>query len=412
MLKALVKNPIIAWIILLVSLISTISAYVLTTHHLDNRDQTKFESETLQIIDSIQDRFSIYEQTLRAGVAYIYGSENVSHQEWKTYLETINTPVYWPGIQGIGWSVAKHSQQDDKFSTSVVYLEPLDWRNKRAVGYDMWSEPVRRKAMKSAMETGLATTSGIITLVQETNENIQKGFLTYLPVYKTRSTPATVKDRKEQIWGWVYAPFRIKDFIQGTFSSTNKKIEFQIYDGEQIDSNQLLYQSKDFYKDDLINAKFTQTTTIQVKGHSWTFVFYADAIQEQSPIYLLPTFIVIAGVLFHMLLFATIFVLYYSNKTTEKIVLERTEELQKAKTLLEDTVKERTKELKKAHDNLEQDVKDRTLELQNKIKELEAINQASMGREERMIELKKQINQLSIELGKPEPYDLSLLQKT
>ena len=33
---------------------------------------------------------------------------------------------------------------------SIIYLEPLDRRNRAAVGYDMFSEPVRREAMARA----------------------------------------------------------------------------------------------------------------------------------------------------------------------------------------------------------------------------------------------------------------------
>ncbi|WP_353850005.1 CHASE domain-containing protein [Accumulibacter sp.] len=34
--------------------------------------------------------------------------------------------------------------------SSIVYLEPFDWRNQRAFGYDMYSEPVRQRAMERA----------------------------------------------------------------------------------------------------------------------------------------------------------------------------------------------------------------------------------------------------------------------
>lgn len=44
-------------------------------------------------------------------------------------------------------------------------------------------------------------------------------------------------------------------------------------------------------------------------------------------------------------------------------------------------------------------------EIRAKTRELEDFNEAATGREIRMIELKKEINRLSVELGRKVPYD-------
>ena len=49
-------------------------------------------------------------------------------------------------------------------------------------------------------------------------------------------------------------------------------------------------------------------------------------------------------------------------------------------------------------------------ELTRQVQELELFNRLAVGRELRMIELKRQINELSEQLGKEAPYDLSLLE--
>jgi phage regulator Rha-like protein len=47
--------------------------------------------------------------------------------------------------------------------------------------------------------------------------------------------------------------------------------------------------------------------------------------------------------------------------------------------------------------------------LAQRVEELERFHRLSVGRELRMIELKRQVNELSEQLGKEAPYDLSLL---
>jgi len=79
----------------------------------------------------------------------------------------------------------------------------------------MWSNEMRRNAMARVRDTGEASTSGIITLVQETSIDVQRGFLTYLPLYRNGMPVDTVDQRREAIVGWVYSPFRMGDLMKG-----------------------------------------------------------------------------------------------------------------------------------------------------------------------------------------------------
>lgn len=52
----------------------------------------------------------------------------------------------------------------------------------------MFSEDIRRKAMARARDTGLPALSGKVILKQETDTDVQNGFLLYVPVYKKTSS--------------------------------------------------------------------------------------------------------------------------------------------------------------------------------------------------------------------------------
>ncbi len=79
--------------------------------------------------------------------------------------------------------------------------------------------------------------------------------------------------------------------------------------------------------------------------------------------------------------------------------LERVKaELENAKSVLEIKVKARTWELRELTQNLEEQVKERTKELQEKIEESQKMIKLMVGRELRMVELKKEIQKLKEKL--------------
>lgn len=81
-------------------------------------------------------------------------------------------------------------------------------------------------------------------------------------------------------------------------------------------------------------------------------------------------------------------------------LLDTQDELEDVRTTLEIKVAARTTELSKLTETLDEQVKERTKELQVKIDELETFQRLSVGRELKMIELKKEIEKIKEEYGK------------
>lgn len=91
-----------------------------------------------------------------------------------------------------------------------------------------------------------------------------------------------------------------------------------------------------------------------------------------------------------------IVLLIKKNKEIQKLNLQ----LEETKVVAEIKIRSRTKELEELADSLDGQVKKRTKELEEKIKDLEKIKRLSIGRELKMIELKKEIKSLKKEVKK------------
>lgn len=261
-----------AWfpiMVLIIGLASSAAASYLISRAVFARDQERFENIAARTGDAILDRMDTYTGVLSSAAGLFAANETVTREQFHAFVERLELQRRYPGIQGIGFTKRLLPHEVGPFVESVrrdpggvgpgfhiwpdtprdeyhtiVYLEPLDARNLAAIGYDMFTDPVRREAMERARDTGLPAASGRVTLVQEIDRDVQTGFLIYVPVYRTPQVPETVEQRREGLVGFVYSPFRTADLLEGIFGAEPRpRIHFRLYDGEQPVPEALMYDS-------------------------------------------------------------------------------------------------------------------------------------------------------------------------
>ncbi len=260
------------------------------------RDEARFENLVQAASDRIQRRLDTYVALLEGTEGLFATQHEVTPAEFSEFVQLLRVQTQYSGIQGIGftrrlspgerpalehWARTKGEQPGfhvwpdvagDELH-SIVFLEPRDARNQAAMGYNMYSEPIRREAMARARDTGQPALTGKVTLKQEIHEEKQAGFLLYLPVYRGGHVPATVEGRREALVGFVYSPFRAGDLLQGIFGTERQpRLAFQLYDGPAVEPERLLHSSSG--AEPLPHEPmFTTTTTLTVAGRPWTLVF-------------------------------------------------------------------------------------------------------------------------------------------
>ena len=323
----------LAWLILAVSLAITVGAWLFAKSHIERIVFERFDFQIAEVESAIQERMLAYEQVLRGGVALFAAAPRVTRQNWRIYVTKLNIEQNFPGILGIGFSRRILPAEKDAHVrqvraegfpdydiwpkgqrpeyTSIVYLEPFNWRNRRAFGYDMFSEPVRRAAMERARDTGMTTVSGKITLMQETDSGVQAGFLMYLPVYRSGLPLDTVEQRRAALLGYVYSPFRMEDLLHGILSERAPAIHLEIFDGAEISEPAKMYNSNGAIHLSRASNRFNfvTTTTLDLFGHTWTLRFsplpgFEAPLDKQTP-----RLVLACGVLISLMLFAVVWFL-------------------------------------------------------------------------------------------------------
>ncbi|HLA31003.1 MAG TPA: CHASE domain-containing protein [Pseudomonas sp.] len=285
----------------------------------------RFQFAQREVQAAVEQRLLAYEQVLRGAVGLFAASQSVERDEWHDYVRNLRIDQHYPGIQGIGFSqwlrAAEHAPLVQRVrreglatfelwpsgeraaSSAILYLEPFDWRNQRALGYDMFSEPVRREAMARARDLGQPAVSGRVRLVQETNQGVQHGFLMYLPVYPQGQVPDNLEQRRQQLVGFVYSPFRMNDLMQGILGSrVLPNVQLQVFDGEAANGAQLLYDSEQGRIADPATApRFANQTWLEVNGRPWTLRFSSLPAFEAEINSQKPELVLFAGLLVSLL---------------------------------------------------------------------------------------------------------------
>lgn len=223
------------------------------------------------IIEVIEARLGTDIAMLDATVGLFNASERVTRDEFSRFARSLisHSPTL-KGIQGVGFAavvpgndvrafeteIRRDGQPDFRIrppgprplTTAIVYLQPDDWRNQRAIGFDMHSETVRRSAMQLAASTGEPALSGPVRLVQEINVLPQAGTLLYLPIYANPNDRfQSPQDRLRRLRGWAYSPLRMGDLINSALADVKNPDKIGtgvlIYDGNQPRRDRLLFDN-------------------------------------------------------------------------------------------------------------------------------------------------------------------------
>jgi signal transduction histidine kinase len=350
------QKSLIAVVVLVIALALTAVSVFYTKSYIEKTAIQDFEFASTDLQSKMESRLRAHAQLLRSGAALFTVTDSVTREMWSTYYENLRVAQHLPGTQGFGYTkiipeerIDEHIQsfREDGFTdyrifpegerdiyTSIIYLEPFSDRNLRAFGYDMYSEPVRRKAMAAARDSNFAVLSGKVHLVQETDEDVQAGALMYIPVYRPGMPVNTVEERRSAIKGWVYSPYRINDLTRGILGNWDlpgkNRIHLRIYDSVDISDDSLLFDSQRNENNENDHNNLIISLPLRLNSEEWLMVFSRNS-EELSLLNGDLLIVLISGISISLLMFFLALTLIKTSVDAKKI-LELNRELEKLNT--------------------------------------------------------------------------------
>jgi two-component sensor histidine kinase len=237
---------------------------------------------------------------LRAGAALFASVEEVSPATFDNFVRALNLNTGLSGAEGIGWIPVLESRDLPAFLARIRALQPAypdiypapaagtgrvapvamfapetTW-NRRALGYDMYSDPARAAAMAEAELTLRPAASGRIVLVQESS-GTAPAFAIYMPVFRMEERAEEPGGRR--LAGFVYTPFRAREFLDAAIDRRGQdRFGVRLYDGEIGEGHLLVAHSVGARPEDSV------TQAVTIADRKLMLVIESARIQVLSPL--------------------------------------------------------------------------------------------------------------------------------
>lgn len=250
-------------IFIAIAAVTAFSVYAIESNE-RAREEAQMREAALSIASALERRGTSFATYLRAGAALFSTTEDVSLPTFRQFVSELRLDLEYRGAEGIGWVTALEPEAVDGFLeiarteqsmfpairpaysagaqtvAPVTYFFPENARNQRALGFDMYSEPVRAAAMDEAKRTVQPTASGRLVLAQEGKSNAP-GFIVFMPVYRQA---AVGRGDKRSLAGFVYSPFNVGELLDSAIvGSMSEDMGVRLYDGEAAVANLLVSNS-------------------------------------------------------------------------------------------------------------------------------------------------------------------------
>lgn len=198
----------------------------------------------------------------------------------------------------------------------VRYIYPFP-ENKAAVGYDVYSNPVRREALNIAMQTNDLEITGKVNLIQNDSDNT--GFLVFYPL-----------KRNDGEYGFATAVIKITSIIKKSLiGSDQNNLCVQILEGDQNHSNEV-YNRNCITSQEKIFSDFSHVHRTKIGSHLLTFRIVATKEYFDKNLTNASRFILIISSFLTGLLGILMLIILGKEKSIQEIVEKRTFELEKA----------------------------------------------------------------------------------
>ena len=224
--------------------------------------RSNFDFGLRQAAARVQQRATSYEQMLRGLRGLFEASDEVTPDDFATYVDTLASGPDFTGLRAFGYAprTAPPSGAGERAVVAMVAPAVVDTR--RSLGQDLLAEPVRRSAMLQARDSGNAAITARLPEAPADGSS----FLLFMPVYAKGQPLANAAQRGAHLQGWLYASFSIGDLMSSLYGEGVPGLVVRIHDGVELSEATRLYPAVS----PPTGRGYEAQEYVAFAGHTWT----------------------------------------------------------------------------------------------------------------------------------------------
>lgn len=343
-------SAVAAYAVLLLSLLLAGLAWYYVRETVEAQNHARFD-ETVQATRAAVDRRTdAYLDALFGARGVFLASNSVEREEWESYVRGIEPKSRLEGLQALGF--ARYVTPDERGAFvqnarseglpelrpdldpggersayfPLALVAPLDRANLNIINHDYYTDPAHRVAMDRARDSGEPRATRMVYVLTEPPQGsradlaLGPGFAVYLPVYAEGEPVGSVAERRRALKGFVVGFFRRDGLLDDVFGSGfDPAIDFEVYDGADVESSSLLYDEDGVQRagDEKYQPLFSEQSRSGVAGRPWSLYFATLPAFNKSAESNLPAFVLVSGIGVSILLFGISWMLVRSRILAE-----------------------------------------------------------------------------------------------
>ena len=224
---------------ILVTLVAIISVFVSSSRQENENIKAEFSERAYILAESLEKKIITDIEVFHSVQSLFITNKSVTREQFKQYVQL--AMVRNTTIQAISWNPVILKSERNEFVSMmkkneftqfeikqkdhldqlilapdkekyvvVSYIEPFE-NNEKALGFDIYSDEIRKKAIDLSTNSGRVVATAPIQLVQE--EESQFGVLFLFPVINDTQTPNTNNQNNNEISGFVVGVLRLGNLL-------------------------------------------------------------------------------------------------------------------------------------------------------------------------------------------------------
>lgn len=297
--------PILPWLIFILALAITFALWRKDEARAQEQLQISFNTKVQDMLEMINMRAQSYEDLLR-NIQALYSEKQVDKEQFTHYVNALELHKRYAGVSSISYAQLVNASEKESHErwmrqhafpnyfispqgmraqyAPMIYIVQASRRgttsNKNyldeSIGIDSFMLPEIEHARRLSQESAEVSATAKIplskpSLYSSVPSGEQFGFALTLPVYK--KGPAGPSP--DNVQGWIDVSIKMEEFMQNIFGSMEQDIALEIYDGQKLQRNNLMYSDKQNLNTDYAAKILHKNQRLQVSGRPWTLSFTA-----------------------------------------------------------------------------------------------------------------------------------------